>query len=123
MNVQNLKKSRESMHLTQSQVAAKLGITSVAYQNYEYGKREPNNDLLCKLAELFHVTTDYLLGRDTGEPEPIDQLAGEFNMTALEKKILNHYLALPESMRGDLMEFLRKSVQEVQEESKNEGGE
>ena len=122
MNVQNLKKARETMHLTQLQVAEKLGITSVAYQNYEYGKREPNNTLLCKIAELFNVTTDYLLGRDTGDPEPIDQLAGEFNMSALEKNILNNYLALPKSMRGDLMEFLYKSVQEVQAESKNESG-
>ncbi len=119
MNIQNLKKSRESMHLTQSQVADKLGITAVAYQNYEYGKREPNNEQLCKIAELFHVTTDYLLGRDTGEPEPIDQLAGQFNMTALEKKILDNYFSLPEHMRDDLMEFLRKSVQEVQNENKD----
>ena len=117
MNLQNLKQARETKHLTQTQVANILGITSTAYQNYEYGKREPNNELLCRIAELFNVTTDYLLGRETGEPEPIDQLASEFNMTALEKKILDNYLSLPKNMRADLMEFLHKSVKEVQDEN------
>ena len=117
MNVQRLKKARENSYLTQLQVAEKIGITSVAYQNYEYGKREPNNDMLCKLADLFNVTVDYLLGRDTGEPEPLDEIAGQFNMTALEKKILEGYLALPKDMRGDLMEFLQKSVREIMDET------
>ena len=49
--------------------------------------------------------------------ENIDRLANEFNMTALEKKILDNYLCLPKQMRTDLMEFLHKSVQEVQQES------
>ena len=117
MNINNLKHAREVQNMTQSQVASLLGITSAAYQNYEYGKREPNNTLLCKLAELFHVTTDYLLGREPDEPENSDRLANEFNMTALEKKILDNYLSLPKHMRTDLMEFLHKSVQEVQQES------
>lgn len=117
MNIQNLKKAREKAHLTQPQVAEKLGVTPVAYQNYEYGKREPNNATIVALAELFNVTTDYLLGRETGEPETIDKLAGEFNMTALEKEILDNYLSLPKDMRGDLMEFLQKSVQKVIDES------
>jgi hypothetical protein len=38
-------------------------------------------------------------------------------MTLLEKKIVDNYLSLPKSMRGELMEFLRKSVQEVQAEN------
>ncbi len=73
--------------------------------------------MLCKIAELFHVTTDYLLERETNDMENIDRLANEFNMTALEKKILDNYLSLPKQMRTDLMEFLHKSVQEVQQES------
>ncbi len=120
MNTLNLKKSREFRHFTQAQMAEKLGITSTAYQNYEYGKREPNNDLLCKIANLLGVTTDYLLGRETTVPEPLNDLSIQFNMTALEKKILDNYLALPKNMRADMMEFLHKSVKEVMEESNND---
>ena len=119
MYIYNLKKAREAVHLTQSQVAEKLSISDGSYKNYEQGKREPNNALLCKIAELFHVTTDYLLGRDTGEPEPMEQLAGQFNMSALEQKILDNYLSLPDDMRCDFMEFLKQSVREVEEEAKS----
>ena len=69
--------------------------------------------MLSKLADFYNVTTDYLLGRNTDEPKTIDCLAGEFNMSALEKKILDNYLALPKNMRSDLMQFLEKSVDEV----------
>lgn len=103
--------------MTQKEVADILGIGQSTYKNYECGIREPNGDTIVQLADLFNVTTDYLLGRDTGEPEPLDELAGRFNMTALEKKILEGYLALPKDMRGDLMEFLRKSVREVMDEA------
>lgn len=111
-----LKELRKSKGISQGQVAQALGISIRAYQNYEYGQREPNIEMIFKLADFYGVTTDYLLGRETGEPETIDKLVGEFNMTALEKKILEGYLDLPDNMRGDLMEFLQKSVQEVQQE-------
>ncbi len=111
-----IKIAREKSGLLQKECAEALGVSLRAWQGYEQGIREPKFELLLKIADLFYVTTDYLLGRDTGEPEPIDQLAAEFNMTALEQKILDNYLALPEEMRDDLMEFLQRSVKEVMSE-------
>ena len=111
----NIKAARERSNKTQKECADCLSITLRAWQGYEQGIREPKYEILCHIADLFNVTTDYLLGRETGEPDSIDKLAGEFNMTALEKKILDNYLSLPKSMRSDLMEFLHKSVKEVQE--------
>ena len=111
-----LKTLRKSHNYTIQAVSDGIGIAVRTYQNYEYGQREISSEALFKLADFYGVTTDYLLGRDTGEPDAIDQLAAEFNMTALERKILDNYLALPESMRDDLMEFLEKSVKEVQDE-------
>ena len=103
-----------------NQVAEGIGMNPDSYRNYESGRLQRNLDTLSKLADFYHVTTDYLLGRETGEPENIDRLASEFNMTALEKKILDNYLSLPKHMRTDLMEFLHKSVQEVQQESNHD---
>lgn len=111
----NLKELRNKRNVSQAQVAEALGISLRAYQNYEYGQREPNIDMINKLADYFNVTTDRLLGRDTEEQDVIDELAAEFNMTALEKKIVDGYLSLPESMRDDLMNFLRKTVDEITE--------
>lgn len=109
-----LKLLRERKKLTKKQIADAVGITERAYITYEYGQRDVSTELLAKLADFYGVTTDYLLGRETGEPDTIDKLVGEFNMTALEKKILEEYLDLPDNLRGDFMEFLQKSVQEVQ---------
>lgn len=47
---------------TQQQVADYLGITRPAYTAYEKGNRNPDYDLLVKLATYFDVSTDYLLG-------------------------------------------------------------
>jgi transcriptional regulator with XRE-family HTH domain len=45
----------------QSDVAEVLGVSVQSYSAYE-ASREPNYELLCKLANYFNVTTDYLLG-------------------------------------------------------------
>lgn len=113
----NIKTARERSGKTQKECADCLSITLRAWQGYEQGIREPKYEVLCSIADLFNVTTDYLLGRDTGEPDTIDKLAAEFNMSALEKKIVDNYLSLPESMRSDFMEFLDKSVKEVMREN------
>ncbi len=117
---EQLSKIRKLHKLTMKEVAEAIGISLSAYQKYENGTRDVSTATLSKLADFYHVTTDYLLRRETGEPEIIDQLASEFNMTALEKKILDNYLSLPKNIRTDLMEFLHKSVKEVQEETNND---
>ena len=107
----NIKAAREKSRLTQRECADYLGITLRAWQTYEQGSREPKFELLVKIADLFHVTTDYLLGRDTGESTALESLAAEFDMSALEKDIIEGYLNLPDNLRGDFMEFLQKAVQ------------
>lgn len=116
MNIENLKQARRKCGLTQKEVADKLGVGQSTYKNYEGGLREPNGNIMVLLADLFNVTTDYLLGRETGEPETLDKLTAEFNMSALERKIVDNYLSLPKDLRGDLMNFLEKSVKEVMNE-------
>ena len=120
MNInERLKLLRQSKNLIQNEAANLLNVSLSSYQKYERDKNNitPSLEVLIKLADFYHVTTDYLLGRETNEIENIDRLANEFNMTAIEKKILDNYLSLPKQMRIDLMEFLHKSVQEVQQES------
>ena len=49
--------------LTQADVAAALGVSSVVYSRYETGKRQPSIDMLIQMADIFGVTVDFLLGR------------------------------------------------------------
>lgn len=59
----HLRDMREDHDLTQKEVAAHLGIDQRVYSNYETGKREIPVHLLILLADLYHTSTDYLLGR------------------------------------------------------------
>lgn len=63
-----LKELREKHGFLQKFVADKLGIRSNTLSGYENGTRSPDPDMLNSLANLYNVTTDYLLGR-TDEPQ------------------------------------------------------
>lgn len=59
----NIKDIRLRKGLTQADVAAALGVSSVVYSRYETGKRQPSIDMLIQMAAIFGVTVDFLLGR------------------------------------------------------------
>ena len=59
----NIKDIRIRKGLTQAEVAAAIGVSSVVYSRYETGSRQPSVDTLVQMADLFGVTVDYLLGR------------------------------------------------------------
>ena len=50
--------------LTQVQIAERLHISKAMVSSYETGIRLPSYDVLFKFAQLYGVTTDYLLGFD-----------------------------------------------------------
>ena len=49
---------------TQVSLAKKLGVSKQAVSNWENGNIQPSIDMLIRIADLFSVTTDYLLGRE-----------------------------------------------------------
>lgn len=112
MNIENLKKSREFKGLTQNQVAEILGISDGTYKNYEQGKREPNGDMIVKLATLYNVTTDYLLGKDNTPPNPIEMLSND----KLEQSLIYGYFKLPKEVRMKFLEMMVEAVGRAQQE-------
>ncbi len=62
-----LKKLRLEEGLTQQQLADRLGITKSVVSYYELHERTPSPEILVKLAAIFHVSTDYLLGLEKNE--------------------------------------------------------
>lgn len=54
---------REDYDLTQSTISKMLNISQVAYSYYELEKREIPLNLLCKLADFYKTSVDYLLYR------------------------------------------------------------
>ena len=69
---ERLKELRKSKGWTQVQVAAKMGLTDSVISFYERQERAPSPEVLIKFAELYDVSTDYLLGL-TKEKKPFPQ--------------------------------------------------
>ena len=61
------KEARQMHKLTIAEAAEKLGVSSAALSTWESEKKSPTLDNLIGMAELYGVTTDYLLGR-SNEP-------------------------------------------------------
>ena len=58
-----LRELREDSDLKQIQVAKILNMSQTGYSKYETGENDIPTDVLIKLADFYHVTIDYLLGR------------------------------------------------------------
>ena len=55
---------RDRLGYTQSDLAKKLSVTRASVNAWEMGISAPSTSWLVELSNLFHVTTDYLLGLD-----------------------------------------------------------
>lgn len=107
-----LKALRERSGESMSKTAESIGIPKGTYASYEYGKREPNIDMISKISEHFGVTTDYLLGR---EPKPENDLVTVIksaNVQNLEEILIRNYLELDNTQRQAVLDFLRRAIQE-----------
>ena len=71
---------RTKRNWSQKYVAQRIGITNTVLSNYERDYRDPDTETLKLLAELYEVSTDYLLGRDDSR----DELAHYKNKIAKE---------------------------------------
>lgn len=61
-----IRKLRIANSYTQQQLADRLHVTKSVISAYENGQRSPSYEILIGLASIFGVSTDYLLGIDTG---------------------------------------------------------
>lgn len=66
---QRMRELRLANKMKQTEVAEALGLSITGYCGYEYGNRDPQTAVLVKLARLYHVSTDYLLGVNEPTPE------------------------------------------------------
>lgn len=60
---QRIRALREDHDLTQAQVGAAVGVSQRTYAYYESGQRMLPPQILCALADFYHVSVDYLLER------------------------------------------------------------
>lgn len=60
---ERIKRLRQENNLNQTQLAKKVNINNSVISRIEAGKKSIESSLLVELANIFNVSTDYLLGR------------------------------------------------------------
>ena len=64
------REAREKAGLSTLEVSKRIGVSQPAVSQWDTGNKIPSVEMLCKLADLYCVSTDYLLGLD----EPIESI-------------------------------------------------
>lgn len=67
-----IKELRVRYNMNQRELADKLGIGNSTISQYETGERTPSDEVKVKMADLFNVSLDYLLGRTDNKKVPED---------------------------------------------------
>lgn len=74
-----LNELRKKNHMTQAELAKKINVAKSTISMWEKGVRSPDTTTLGKLADIFHVSTDYLLGK-TNNSSPINAANSSFDI-------------------------------------------
>ncbi len=61
---QRIRKERDRLDISQEELGKMFPVTKQTVSNWENGNRIPDTKTINKLAEIFGVSTDYLLGQD-----------------------------------------------------------
>jgi len=64
---ERLKNLRELHNMQSQELSKKLGVNSSTISLYEHGSRFPSIDKIIKLADIFGVSVDYLVGHEPDE--------------------------------------------------------
>lgn len=105
-----LREQRKNKHLSQEQVAECIGVTKSTISAYENDLRQPSYEILLKLANLYCVSTDYLLGRtDTVSVDLTD-------LTVAESTLVKELVASMSLRNRKLAKYDREGIYDDNEE-------
>lgn len=99
---EKLKALRSENHYTQKYVASYLNVSRSTIAGYETKNRQPSHEKLTILAELFHVSVDYLLDDDISEIGLSDTISRQ----KAERYLLAHFHHLSNRSQKELLNFL-----------------
>ncbi|MDE5769598.1 MAG: helix-turn-helix domain-containing protein [Oscillospiraceae bacterium] len=109
---------RKKRNIKQSTVADILGISQQAYLKYEHGEADPTIDALIVLSDFYNVSIEYLLGLEKiKEPDVLTRLVQEFNLTEIEKVIVQAYIAINPKEREKFIKAIENVVKQQDAES------
>lgn len=102
-----LKNLRESKGISQQKLALEINVSQTMISKYELGQAEPGISTICKIAEYFGVSSDYLL--EISNDKIILPVSG---LSEEEKEILFGYKRLDAIKKAMLHAYLQGLLQE-----------
>lgn len=102
----NLKKFRKQKKLTQEELASKLGVIRATYWSYEKGSIMPPYDKLEQIADIFGVSIDELMGRETDNSDISSDLSKLIRKLEKENQVYDGEL-----LNGQTRELLIASLE------------
>lgn len=97
---------RKEKEIGQKELAVFLNVSVGTVSNYENDVHSPGLATLCKIADFFGVTTDYLLGRTSYRKDPAvlnRRVSDRYTIT----DIVNTMLTFESSTIDHLMDYAR----------------
>lgn len=101
--IDHMRDLRKKYDYTQEDVSLHLNIQRQTYCNYENASRTPPLDIIIALAELYHVSIDYLIcgKKEAANPVPL------FPLNDTEQKLVSEFSLLPEQSQKEVLNFIQ----------------
>lgn len=88
---QRIRLLRQTRNMSQVELAKRLGVTKQSVSNWENDNIQPSIEMLMRLATVFSVSTDYMLGIESGE---------YLDVSDLPKEVIAHIRQIVDDLRA-----------------------
>lgn len=109
---ERLKILRNTLGITLEEFGKKVGVTRSAIGRIEKGQRNLTDQMILSICREFRVNYYWLTQGEepmfTGTPESVvDEIAEDYNLDDIDKKIIENYLELPDDKRTVIKDYLK----------------
>ena len=126
-NGNKFKNLRKNHNMLQSDVAKRMNVSTSTIGMWEQGRNQPDGEMIKKIANLFNVTTDYLLDNDITS-KAVEKVASgdeEFNAKLkqlaedeFDKTLFKKYGDLTDEQKKLIMSVINGIIDEASQEIK-----
>lgn len=107
---ERIRKRRNELHITQTQVHKETGISSGNLSGIESGRSLPSASALIGLSRILDCTTDWIL---TG----ISPISENKPLSNIEEELLNGFRELPEDDKDELLCIMQMKLRKAKKEN------
>ncbi|MCI6464725.1 MAG: helix-turn-helix domain-containing protein [Faecalicatena sp.] len=103
---------RKELKLSQEEFGKRVGVSNTAISKLEKGERSLTEQMILSICREFRVNYFWLTEGHgdifTGTPQTVvDELAEDYNLDDIDKKVIEKYLALDTEKRAVIKEYLK----------------